>query len=189
MRMNEEDRWTGIVANGLGTSYTIIEEGLNGRTTVWDDPLNGPLKNGLKYIIPCLASQKPLDLVILLLGTNDMKKRFSMPTIEIARGINVLVEVIHKSESGIDGSSPEILLLSPPYLNDVTSFDGEFRNSYNKSQKLPEYIEKVAEQQSCHYFDSSKIMVVSELDGVHPDIGEHGKLGKAVIKKVQSILG
>jgi len=189
MRMNEEERWTGIVANGLGTGYTVIEEGLNGRTTVWDDPLNGPPKNGLKYLIPCLASQKPLDLVILLLGTNDMKNRFSMPTIEIARGINVLVEVIHKSESGIDGSSPEILLLSPPYLNDVTSFDGEFRNSYNKSQKLPEYIEKVAEQQSCHYFDSSKIMVVSELDGVHPDIGEHGKLGKAVIKKVQSILG
>lgn len=189
MRMNEEERWTGKLANGLGNEYTVIEEGLNGRTTVWDDPVNGPYKNGLKYLIPCLASHKPLDLVILMLGTNDMKQRFSLPTTEIARGINVLVEVIQKSESGINGLKPEILLLSPPYIHDVTGFDNEFRNSYNKSQKLPCYIEKIADEQDCHYLDSSKIMAASELDGVHPDFLEHKKLATALIKEVRFIIG
>ncbi len=187
-RMNDDERWTGILKNGLGTDYTVIEEGLNGRTTVWDDPLNGPFKNGLKYLIPCLASHKPLDLVVLLLGTNDMKKRFSMPTTEIARGINVLVEVILKSGSGINGSSPEILLLSPPYVRVLTGFDDEYKDSHNMSLKLPEYIRNIAEKQGCNYLDSSKIMVASELDGVHPDIIEHKKLGIAVLKKVKSIL-
>ncbi|MTK64647.1 MAG: SGNH/GDSL hydrolase family protein [Methanobacterium sp.] len=189
MRMNEEERWTGILANGLSEEYTIIEQGLNGRTTVWDDPVNGPEKNGLKYLIPCLASHKPLDLVVLMLGTNDLKQRFSLSTTEIARGINVLVEVILKSESGPNGMSPEILLLSPPFIRDVTGFDDEFRNSYNKSQKLPGYIEKIAEVHGCYYLDSSKLMVASELDGVHPSVQEHKKLGNALIKEVTSIFG
>lgn len=189
MRMNEEERWTGILANGLGHEYTVIEEGLNSRTTVWDDPVKGPSKNGLKYLIPCLASHKPLDLVVLMLGTNDMKQRFSLSTTEIARGINVLVDVIQKSESGIKGLKPEILLLSPPYLRDETGFDDEFRNSYNKSQKLPGYIKKIADEQGCYFLDSSKIMAASELDGVHPDILEHNKLGTVLIKEVISIIG
>jgi lysophospholipase L1-like esterase len=187
--MNEEERWTGILNSGLGDEYTIIEEGLNSRTTVWDDPLKGSQKNGLKYLIPCLASHKPLDLVVLMLGTNDMKQRFSLPTTEIARGINVLVEVILKSESGANGLSPEILLLSPPFLLEATGFDDEFRNSYNKSQKLPGYVKKVADEHGCHFLDTSKIMVASELDGVHPAVSEHKKLGRVLIKEVSSILG
>ena len=188
-RMNEEERWTGILAHGLGDEYAVIEEGLNGRTTVWDDPVNGPEKNGLKYLIPCLASHKPLDLVVLMLGTNDMKQRFSLSTTEIARGINVLVDVIKKSESGVNGFEPELLLISPPYLLDETGFDDEFRNSYNKSQKLAGYLKKIADEQDCHFLDSSKIMVASELDGVHPDVLEHKKLGTALVKKVISIIG
>jgi len=189
MRMNEEQRWTGVLANGLGENYTIIEEGLNSRTTVWDDPVKGPSKNGLKYLVPCLASHKPLDLVVLMLGTNDMKQRFSLSITEIARGINVLVDVILKSESGIDGLNPEILLMSPPYLHDETGFEDEFRNSYNKSQKLPGYVQKIADEHGCHFLDSSKIMNASELDGVHPNIQEHKKLGTTLIKEVQSIIG
>ena len=188
-RMNEDERWTGILDGGLGDEYTIIEEGLNSRTTVWDDPLKGSQKNGLKYLIPCLASHKPLDLVVLMLGTNDMKHRFSLPTTEIARGINVLVEVILKSESGPNGLSPEILLLAPPFLLEATGFDDEFRNSYNKSQKLPGYVEKIAGEHGCYFLDTSKIMVASELDGVHPAVIEHKKLGRALIKEVSSILG
>ena len=189
MRMNEDERWTGVLASGLGEKYTIIEEGLNSRTTVWDDPVKGPSKNGLKYLVPCLGSHKPLDLVILMLGTNDMKHRFSLSTTEIARGINVLVEVILKSESGIDGLKPEILLMSPPYLHDETGFEDEFRNSYNKSKKLPGYVKKIADKNGCHFLDSSKIMTASELDGVHPGIKEHKKLATVLIKEVPSIIG
>ena len=187
-RMNENQRWTGVLACGLGDEYTVIEEGLNGRTTVWDDPLKGTFKNGMNYLIPCLASHKPLDLVILLLGTNDLKKRFSLPITEISRGIDVLVEIILKSESGKDGSTPEILLMSPPYVHEITGFSDEFRNSYNKSRKLPEHIKKIAAKHRCSYLDTSQWIMASELDGVHPDVSEHQKLGAMVLKMVREII-
>jgi lysophospholipase L1-like esterase len=114
-RMTGNERWTGVLGNGLGNDYTVIEEGLNGKTTVWDDPLNGVYKNGLKYLIPCLDSHRPIDLCILLLGINDLKKRFSLSGVEIARGIMVLIEVIKKSETGLGGLKPKILILTPPY--------------------------------------------------------------------------
>ena len=118
-RMNANERWTGVLRNGLEDDYSVIEEGLPGRTTVWDDPVSGAYKNGLNYLIPCLDSHRPINLCILMLGTNDLKKRFSLSATEIARGITVLVEVIEKSETGPEGSAPKILLLTPPLNNQV----------------------------------------------------------------------
>ena len=74
-RFDENSRWTGILKNKLGENYDIIEEGLNGRTTVWDDPIEG-YKNGKKHLPSCLESHRPLDIVVLMLGTNDLKSRF-----------------------------------------------------------------------------------------------------------------
>lgn len=71
-------RWTSLVQEALKEEQVrIIEEGQNGRTTVWDDPIEG-MKSGLKYLIPCLESHSPLDVVVLMLGTNDIKQRFSL---------------------------------------------------------------------------------------------------------------
>ena len=187
-RMSADERWTGVLGNGLGNDYSIIEEGLPGRTTVWDDPVSGAYKNGLNYLIPCLDSHKPIDLCILMLGTNDLKKRFSLSATEIARGITVLVEVIKKSGTGPEGSAPKILLLSPPKITKSSKFSDEFRNSYNKSQKLPGYYARIANDYSLEFLDTSKIIVASELDGVHPDVNEHLKLGNAVLKKVKEIM-
>ena len=188
-RMSADERWTGVLGNGLGNDYSVIEEGLYGRTTVWDDPVSGAYKNGLNYLIPCLDSHKPIDLCILMLGTNDLKKRFSLSATEIARGITVLVEVIMKSETGPEDSAPKILLLAPPQITKTSKFSDEFRNSYNKSQKLPGYYARIANDYSLEFLDTSKIIVASELDGVHPDVGEHLKLGNAVLKKVKEIHG
>ncbi|MFZ0441689.1 MAG: SGNH/GDSL hydrolase family protein [Methanobacterium sp.] len=187
-RMSTDERWTGILRNLLGDNYSIIEEGLPGRTTVWDDPVSGIYKNGLNYLIPCLDSHRPIDLCILMLGTNDLKKRFSLSATEIARGIVVLVEVIKKSEAGPEGSAPKILLMAPPFITKSSKFSDEFRNSYNKSQKLPDYYAKIANDYSLGFLDTSKIIVASELDGVHPDVVEHFKLGNAVYKKVKEIM-
>jgi len=156
---------------------------------VWDDPVSGAYKNGLNYLIPCLDSHRPIDLCILMLGTNDLKKRFSLSATEIARGITVLVEVIKKSETGPEGIAPKILLLAPPQIIKSSKFSDEFRNSYNKSQKLPDYYAKIANDYSLEFIDTSKIIVASELDGVHPDVSEHLKLGNAVLKKVKEIMG
>src|SRR5664280_1077010 len=187
-RMKWNERWAGILANGLNEDYLVIEEGLKGRTTTWNDPIDGASENGLNYLIPCLDSHKPIDLCILLLGLNDLKKRFSLPSIEIARGITVIIEVIKKSGTGIGGPTPKILLLTPPIINPVEGLSQEFRNSHNKSRKLPGYYAKIARDYGIEFLDISKIINVSELDGVHIDVDEQLKLGNLVIKKVKEIM-
>ena len=106
-RMTFDERWPGVLDNGLGEDYKVIEEGLNGRTTIRDDPVNNCYKNGLKYLVPCLESHKPIDMCILLLGTNDLKKRFGLSATEIANGIRILVDTIKKSASGPRGFSSQ----------------------------------------------------------------------------------
>ena len=88
-------RWTGILQEKLGSEYYVIEEGLGGRTTVWDDPVED-YKNGKKYLLPCLDSHKPLDLVIIMLGTNDLKSRFSVTPFDIGASMENLVKTIIK---------------------------------------------------------------------------------------------
>jgi lysophospholipase L1-like esterase len=78
-RFGRSERWTGVLQRELGQAYEVIAEGCNGRTTVWEDPIEG-YKNGKEYLIPCLDSHQPLDLVIIMLGTNDLKARFSIHT-------------------------------------------------------------------------------------------------------------
>jgi lysophospholipase L1-like esterase len=187
-RMTANERWSGVLGKGLGYKYKVIEEGLNGRTTVWDDPLNHGFKNGLKYLIPCLDTHRPVDLCILLLGTNDMKKRFSLSAMEIARGIKVLIEVIKKSEAGPRGMAPKILLLAPPYISKFNGFSEEFENAYHISRNLPDLYAQIASDYGCEFIDTSKIIVASELDGVHPDVNEHIKLGNVVVEVVKEIM-
>lgn len=187
-RMAVDERWSGVLGKGLGHKYKVIEEGLNGRTTVWDNPLNHGFKNGLKYLIPCLDTHRPVDLCILLLGTNDMKKRFSLSAMEIARGIMVLVEVIKKSETGPGAMAPEILLMAPPYVSELSSFSEEFENAYHISRNLPRLYAQIAADYGCEFIDTSKIIVASEIDGVHPDVNEHIKLGNVVVERIKEIM-
>lgn len=187
-RMTSNERWSGLLGNGLGDNYNIIEEGLNGRTTVWDDPLYQDCKNGLKYLIPCLNSHRPIDLCILLLGTNDMKKRFGLSAMEIAGGISVMIEVIKHSETGPHGLAPKILLMAPPYIKRLNNFPEEFADSYNISRQLPDHYAQIAKDNRCEFLDTSKIIEASEIDGVHPDVEEHHQLANAVIKKVKIIM-
>jgi lysophospholipase L1-like esterase len=188
-RMMFDERWTGVLANGLGEDYRVIEEGLKGRTTIWDDPVNNGFKNGLKYLIPCLESHKPIDVCILFLGTNDLKSRFNLSEIDVAQGIRILLENIKKSASGVDGLSPKIILMVPPYIKKINSHPNEFEDSYHRSQNLPYYYAQLAREYNCEFIDTSKIIVNSELDGVHPDVGEHLKLGNAVLEKIKLIMG
>ena len=103
-RYAREQRWPGILQAQLGAGWHVIEEGLSGRTTVHDDPIEGAHKNGRLYLRPCLQSHAPLDLVILMLGTNDLKVRFHMPPSEVAMGIGCLVYDIKELAPGPRGA-------------------------------------------------------------------------------------
>ncbi len=186
-RYSKEERWTGILQKELGENYEIIEEGLNGRTTVWDDPIEG-YKNGKKYLIPCLESHHPIDLVIIMLGTNDLKKRFSLSAFDIANGAQVLVNIVQKSEAGPGGAAPKVLLMAPPPVGKLTEFAEEFEGAEEKSRRFSYHFKRVADECGCEFLDTSKIIVSSDIDGIHFEVSEHKKLGQAVAKVVKKIL-
>lgn len=182
-----DENWTGVLQKALGNEYYIIKEGLGGRTTVWDDPIEG-YKNGKDYLIPCLASHQPLDLVIILLGTNDLKARFSVPASDIALGAGVLIDIVKKSGSGRDGKAPKVLLLIPPPLGKVADSNPMFEGGRKKSLEFPEHYGNIAKLYGCECFDTSTVIKSSDIDGVHFEKDEHKKLGEAVAKIVKKIL-
>ncbi len=187
-RIARDKRWPGVLRNDLGDDYFVIEEGLNGRTTLWDDPLHGGYKNGMKYLIPCLASHRPVDIVILFLGTNDLKTRFSLSAAEIARSIRVLVDLILKSQAGPYENAPEILLVAPPPITELSNFAEEFESGKAKSRLFGQYYKQIAEEYNTYFLDASEVVVTSDLDGIHLDVDEHRKLGHVITHKVRKIM-
>lgn len=179
-------RWTGVLAGELGPSYQVIEEGLCGRTTLWDDPIEG-YKNGREYLIPCLETHKPLDLVVLMLGTNDLKLRFSVPAYDIAASIGVLVEIIQKSAAGKASQPPQVLVIAPAPLGVLTEYAEMFEAGSAKSQKMAAHYQRVAEEYQCAFLDAGQVIVSSDLDGVHFDADQHSRLGKAVAARVKDL--
>jgi lysophospholipase L1-like esterase len=186
-RYARDVRWPGVLRNELGAGYLVIEEGLSGRTTVWDDPIEG-YKNGKEYLIPCLETHKPVDLVIILLGTNDLKMRFSVPASDIANGAGVLVDTVLKSATGPNGKAPLVLLLAPPPVAELTDFAEMFEGAEAKSERFSAHYWRVAQEKGCAFMDTAQVIASSNLDGIHFEPEEHKKLGRAVAKRVRGIL-
>jgi len=186
-RFPADVRWTGVLQRELSDDYQVIEEGLNGRTIVWDDPIEG-YKNGKDYLIPCLESHRPINLVVMMLGTNELKLRFSLSAYDIAEGVRVLVDIVRKSEAGLDGGPPALLLMAPPPVAKLTEYSEMFEGAEAKSRKFGEHYGRIAEEEGCDFFDTSVVIVSSDIDGIHLAEGEHQKLGKAVAKVVRKIL-
>lgn len=188
-RFGRDVRWPGVLRNALGDGYLVIEEGLGGRTTVWEDPIEG-YKNGKEYLPPCLHTHKPLDLVIIMLGTNDLKMRFSVPASDIAKGAGVLVKMVRQSECGPEGGAPKVLLLAPPPLATLTgNFISMFEGAKPKAARFAQEYAKVAEEHGCAFFNTGSVIVSSDLDGIHFEAGEHAKLGQAVAGEVRKLFG
>jgi lysophospholipase L1-like esterase len=187
-RFPYHQRWTGVMGMALGDGFLVIEEGLNGRTTVWDDPVEN-VKSGLSYLPTCLKSHKPVDLVILMLGTNDIKARFSQSPYDIAAGVSNLVQVILASQCGVGDHGPEILLVVPPPVDPGELFYDMFKGAREKSFELPKYYARVAEEFSCSLLDCGMILSVDPLDGIHLDVEGHRTLARALGDRVVSILG
>jgi len=190
-RYPEDTRWPGVLRKELGQDYRVIEEGLGGRTTVWQDPLSRGYRNGKDYLIPCLESHRPLDLVIIMLGTNDLKARFSLTVYDIAAGGAVLVDLVLKSGAGRDGRPPNVLLIAPPsvYEGSEVVFAEAFKGAREKSLRLGAAFHRVASERGCFFLDADKIVKSSQLDGIHLETKEHQKLGTTVAKVIRAKLG
>jgi lysophospholipase L1-like esterase len=188
-RHTPSDRWPRVMQHKLGPAYAVIEEGLNGRTTVFDDPIDGSHKNGLTCFLPCLESHAPLDLVIIMLGSNDLKSRYGLTPYDIAAGAGRLVRVVSGDVRGQNGRKPEVLLVCPCQIGPLDLFSDVFAGGSAKSEQLSSHYRKVAETNGCHYLNAGNHVVSSSIDGLHMDVAGHHALGVAMAGKVRALFG
>lgn len=183
-----EERWAGVMEQALQGRWHIVEEGLSGRTTVRDDPIEGAHKNGRTYLRPCLQSHMPLDLVIVMLGTNDLKTRYNQPPSEVAMGIGCLIHDIKEFLPGPGGKVPEIMIVSPPpMLDDIKEWQSIFSGAQEKSRSLALEFEIIADSLEVHFFDAGLVVRCDERDGFHINEQAHDALGKAIAREVDAI--
>jgi lysophospholipase L1-like esterase len=189
-RLPRDVRWPGVMRAQLGDGYEVIEEALSGRTTVWDSPL-APGRNGRDYLLPCLWSHEPVDLVIIMLGTNDLKHFHGVTANEIASGAAVLIDLARQSLAGPGGTVPEVILVAPVPLTEPTdrSEVWGFGAAREESHRLADRFEVVAKSRDVPFFDAGSVAEVSPLDGVHLDAEAHRALGVALAPLVRETLG
>ncbi len=188
-RYGPDVRWGSVLRTTLGEDYWVVEEGLNGRTTVWADPVEGEYKSGKSYLPACLESHAPIDLVVILLGTNDLKHRFGLSAWDIAASAGVLVRIIQSSLFGSNGTAPRVLLICPPPIARLTLFADMFAGATEKSQQMARYYKAIAAEYHCDFLDAGQYIVSSDIDGIHLDPDQQKKLGQVVAEKVRAILG
>lgn len=183
-RLDAATRWPGVLAAVLGPAVTVIEEGHPGRTTVHDDPIEGAHRNGLTILPAIVESHRPIDLAVLMLGTNDHKQRFGLTGFDIARGARRLVEVMQAS-----GHVRRILWLCPPPPLERGCLAEMFQGAEARGRSVAGHMRAMASVCGVDFLDAGQIVAVDPLDGVHLDQTAHATLGQAVAQRVQAMLG
>ena len=185
-RFDENIRWTQILQKKLGSGYRIIEEGLCGRTTVFQDELREG-RRGLDLIGVTVEMQNPLDLMILMLGTNDCKTRYGASAAVIARGLDQVIRKARKSSS----RPFDILVVSPIHLGKGVGepdFDPEFNETSEAvSRNLASEYRKVALQNHADFLNAADFASPSATDREHLNEAGHAALAEAIYPKVLSM--
>ena len=188
-RFAPEVRWPGVCRAALGGEAWVVEEGLNGRTTCVDDPVEGRHKNGQRLLLPLLETHAPLDLVVVMLGTNDLKARLAMQAGDIADGAGTLVDIVRRSAAGVGGSAPAVLLVAPAPLAPLTWLGEMFAGGPEKSQRLAVEFARVAAAFGVAFLDAGSVVASSAVDGIHLDADAHRRLGHAIAGRAAVLLG
>jgi len=180
-RFPADVRWPGVLRALLGPRWTVVEEGMCGRTTVFDDPIESD-RNGADALPICLESHHPLDLVVIFLGTNDLKARFHAPAGDIACGAGRLLRLCRQSTAGPNGGPPKVLLICPPPLAPLAGlpFGEMFAGGEEKSRLLAPHFARIACDHGCHFLDAGTVIATSRRDGIHLDPDQHRLLAEAV---------
>jgi lysophospholipase L1-like esterase len=177
-------RWPGQMAAQLGDDWHVVEEGHPSRTTVHDDPIEGPHKNGLAVLPALLDSHRPIDLIIIMLGTNDLKMRYSLPAMDIAASLQRLLSCIVTSISGPDLSTPKVLIVAPVPILETGYLAEMFEGGAEKSRKLAKYFAAVAKRNDVGFFDAGSVASVDPVDGIHLIPEGHAAIGQAIAATV-----
>lgn len=189
-RYDFDVRWPGVMQQALGKDYHIYENALNGRTTVFEDRIEEG-RNGRTGLESVLLQNAPLDVIILMLGINDCKIRFSQQPWDIAWGMDLLVQVIEKERPGPNGSVPKIILVPPVPIGNSwgnslhwTVFDSDSRR---KSRELAPIYQQIAARHHCLFFDPSKY-VFAGADGIHLSQQDHFRFGTAMAAFIRDVV-
>lgn len=185
-RHPEAVRWPGVLAAALGPRWRVIDEGQPGRTTVHDDPLDGVHKNGLRALPVLLESHRPLDLVVILLGSNDLKARFAVSALEIALSVEKLVLAVRGSGCGPGEGAPGVLVVVPPPILETGWLAEMFAGGAAKSAGLAPRFAEMAARLAVPIIDAGEVIASDPLDGIHWSAEAHGALGAAVAEAIRT---
>jgi lysophospholipase L1-like esterase len=185
-RFDQDTRWTGVLARELAGDAGIIEDGLNGRAAGVEDPLS-PGLYAPPQLLTALSTHYPLDMVLILLGTNDVSYRW-MSAGDTADAVGRLVDIVQRSEAGPGGSPPTAVMLCPPVVGPIPEEEvAIYGDAVDKSRALPEEFDRVAKAYGCQWIDISGLVTTSPLDGWHWEAPQHRRLGVMLAAAVPSL--
>jgi lysophospholipase L1-like esterase len=192
VRHRREDRWPQVLAASLGNGVDVITDGLRGRTTGYDEHLADCDRNGVRVLPTVLYTHAPLDLVIIMLGSNDMKPHIAGTGLAAMQGMRRLVELV-RINALRDGSTepPDVLIVSPPPLCETASLEyaAMFAGGVAQSKMLASLYRDLADEQGCDFFDAGTVAKTSPLDGVHLDAENTRAIGRAIAPIARLMLG
>jgi len=184
-------RWPEVLAAALGGSATIITDGLRGRTTAYDEHLAECDRNGARLLPSALYAHAPLDLVILMLGTNDLKPAIAGSAIAAMQGMRRLIEItLNHSPRFAEASRPRVLVVAPPHIIPTADalYTDMFAGAAAQSQKLAALYAALAQEMGVSFFDCDPVAQASSLDGVHLDAANTAAIGAALAPIVRTLL-
>lgn len=189
-RYGNNERWTRILAKLLGDEFEVIEEGLNSRTLTSNDTRPGKEgKNGYEYLLPCLDTHDPIDLVVLMLGTNELKSAYNKTAKEIGELLeDYFVKIILSRKSQLQDSYPKLLIVTPPLVNEEAEYckaGGKYVGAGSKAKELNNIYKNIAEKYNCYFLSNEGLE--TGIDGVHLTKESHKKLAEKLENKIREI--
>ncbi|MEO3388728.1 SGNH/GDSL hydrolase family protein [Mesorhizobium sp. CAU 1741] len=185
-----EHRWPSVLEAGLGQGHRVVPEGLGGRTTVFDDHAAAFERNGAKALPMLLATHSPLDLVVIMLGANDLKAQICPTAHGAVAGMARLVEIVRSFPYAWGMRAPAVFIVSPPHFTPCFGGEGPASGrSVAESHKLAEGYRALALAGGCGFFDAASVATAHGSDGVHLDAANTSAIGAALVEPVRAFLG
>ena len=169
-------RWTSVLQNLLGSSYEVISEGLPGRVIASSKA--SAHKNGMSYILPCLLSHDPVDTVILMLGTNDVKHKYGFTAEDIAKNLEEKILILKNADVENKNEIKIVIVCPPPIVEAQNGWHDLF--NMDAMVHLQKHYRDVAVTYGCAFVNAGEYISSSPLDGIHFDEEGHKKLAEVL---------
>ena len=185
-----ETRWPNVLGSALGGKARVYEEGMNGRTTVFPDPTTTAERNGAVALPILLTTHQPLDLVIIMLGTNDIKYANRCTAFDASLGMERLIKLVKLHDFSRGYNVPQILIMAPPCLVKTKNewFNELWGHAFDESKRFADHYSRVAQEQDVHFFDAGSVAQADPIDGGHLDAHNTVAIGMALVPHVKRIL-